>query len=262
MKKISKKTANIIMAAAIVIIVAAGVFFVGRSNGWADKNDKTAAAVEETITAKKVGTDKKTTSKDNKKKAKINSKADNKEETTTEKASEKQTTTAKEAEQSQTENQGTNQNSNSDNQQTETAKQTETKAPETEKVMTCTVSINCSTILNNMDKLDPAKKSLIPSDGWILYTTVDFTEGETAFDVVQRACNNSGIAIEYRGTQYSAYVEGINNIYEFDCGEQSGWMYNVNGDFPNYGSSSYELSDGDTVAWVYTCTGLGTDVGG
>ncbi len=252
MKKISKKTANIIMAAAIVIIVAAGVFFVGRSNGWFDKNNKTAAVVEETTTAKEAGKDKETTSKDNK------------EEKTTKKASEKQTTTAKAAEQSQTANQGTNQNSNSNNQQAEPANQTETKAPETQKVMTCTVSINCSTILNNMDMLDPAKKSLIPSDGWILYTTVDFTEGETAFDVVQRACNNSGIAIEYSWSAMygSSYVEGINNIYEFDCGSESGWMYKVNGWFPNYGSSSYVLSDGDTVAWVYTCTGLGADVGG
>ncbi len=30
----------------------------------------------------------------------------------------------------------------------------------------------------------------------------------------------------------SVYVEGINNIYEFSCGEQSGWMYEVNGVYP------------------------------
>ena len=59
----------------------------------------------------------------------------------------------------------------------------------------------------------------------------------------------------------SYYIEGINHLYEFDCGEQSGWMYKVNEWFPNYGCSSYELSDGDVIVWCYTCKGLGTDVG-
>ena len=37
-------------------------------------------------------------------------------------------------------------------------------------------------------------------------------------------------------------------------------MYKVNGWFPNYGCSRYQLQDGDTVCWVYTCD-LGSDVG-
>ncbi len=252
MKKISKKTANIIMAAVIVVIVAAGVFCVGCSNGWSEKNHKRAAVTEETITQTESESEKETTSK-----------ASNKEKETTKKTAEKQTEQQNQDE-NQEANQDTNQNSNLNTKPQESTKQAEKKATETEKVMTCTVSISCSTILNNMDKLNSAKKSLIPSDGQILYTTVDFTEGETAFDVVQRACSNSGIAIEYSWNPMygSSYVEGINNIYEFDCGEQSGWMYKVNGWFPNYGSSSYVLSDGDTVSWVYTCTGLGADVGG
>ena len=56
-------------------------------------------------------------------------------------------------------------------------------------------------------------------------------------------------------------IEGIANLYEFDCGELSGWMYKVNDWFPNYGCSRYELKDGDKVEWVYTCD-LGKDVGG
>ena len=59
----------------------------------------------------------------------------------------------------------------------------------------------------------------------------------------------------------SAYIEGIANIYEFDCGELSGWMYKVNDWFPNYGCSRYGLKDGDRVEWVYTCN-LGKDVNG
>ena len=60
----------------------------------------------------------------------------------------------------------------------------------------------------------------------------------------------------------SYYIEGINNLYEFDCGSESGWMYKVNGWFPNYGCSAYPLKDGDVIVWCYTCNGLGADVGG
>lgn len=69
--------------------------------------------------------------------------------------------------------------------------------------------------------------------------------------------------MEYRDTPIynSAYIEGIHNLYEFDCGELSGWMYSVDGWFPNYGCSRYQLKDGEVIKWVYTCD-LGYDVGG
>ncbi len=38
-------------------------------------------------------------------------------------------------------------------------------------------------------------------------------------------------------------------------------MYKVNGWFPNYGCSRYQLKAGDEIEWVYTCD-LGNDVGG
>jgi hypothetical protein len=70
------------------------------------------------------------------------------------------------------------------------------------------------------------------------------------------------IHMEYVDTPIydSAYIEGINNLYEFDAGAHSGWMYRVNGDFPNYGCSGYSVADGDIIEWVYTCD-LGNDVG-
>ena len=92
---------------------------------------------------------------------------------------------------------------------------------------------------------------------------VTFTEGESVFDVLFRECRASGIHMSSRLTPLynSAYVEGIDNLYEFDGGELSGWMYSVNGWFPNYGCSQYYLSDGDAIAWQYTCD-LGRDIGG
>ena len=131
------------------------------------------------------------------------------------------------------------------------------------KTYTCTFSIECSTILNNLKDLDPDKRELVPSNGVILAPTkVTFYEGESVFDVLQRVCKENGIHMESSWTPVynSAYIEGIHNLYEFDCGELSGWMYRVNGWYPNYGCSRYQLVDGEVVEWRYTCD-LGNDVG-
>lgn len=140
----------------------------------------------------------------------------------------------------------------------------QTEPPQTQPPLMCSISIRCDTILDNMDQLDPSKVGYVPSDGWILYADVEFTQGETVFDVLQRACDDYGIPMEYSySPSYGGnYIEGINNIYEFDCGPQSGWMYQVDGWFPNYGSSGYTLSGGESITFCYTCVGLGADVGG
>ena len=136
--------------------------------------------------------------------------------------------------------------------------------PPAGKELTCTISISCSTILSNMDKCEESVKDWVPGNGVILSaTTVTFTEGESVYDVLERVCRDNGIQMEasWSGKYGSAYVEGIANLYEFDVGSGSGWMYKVNGWFPNYGCSGYTLSQGDVICWVYTCN-LGDDVGG
>jgi len=133
----------------------------------------------------------------------------------------------------------------------------------TQKTYTCTLSIECSTILNNLGDLDPDKRELVPSNGVILTPTkVTFYEGESVYDVLLRVCRQKGIHLEYSWTPIynSAYIEGIHNLYEFDCGSLSGWMYCVNGWYPNYGCSRYQLVDGEVIEWRYTCD-LGADVG-
>ncbi|MBP1559396.1 MAG: DUF4430 domain-containing protein [Oscillospiraceae bacterium] len=132
------------------------------------------------------------------------------------------------------------------------------------KTYTCTFSIECSTILNNLEDLDPDKLEMVPSNGTILAKTeVEFYEGESVYDVLQRVCRENSIHMEASWTPIynSSYVEGIHNLYEFDCGSLSGWMYRVDGWYPNYGCSRYQLKDGERVEWRYTCD-LGNDVGG
>ena len=129
----------------------------------------------------------------------------------------------------------------------------------------CTITIRCDTILDNLENLDAGKEAYVPANGVILSTSqVEFDDGETVFDVLKRVCDYAGIQLEYSWTpMYSTYyIEGINNLYEFDCGNESGWMYKVNGWFPNYGCSAYTLKNGDDIVWCYTCNGLGADVGG
>lgn len=141
---------------------------------------------------------------------------------------------------------------------------TETEsAAEPEKELKCTLSIRCDTILKNIAMFNKEKIGLVPEDGVIFKErTVVFYEGESVFDLLKRETKQNKIHMEFENTPVydSAYVEGIANIYEFDCGELSGWMYRVNGQFPNYGCSRYQLKEGDRVEWVYTCD-LGADVG-
>ncbi len=128
---------------------------------------------------------------------------------------------------------------------------------------TCIISIECLTILNNLADLEPDKLDILPSDGVILPPTeVTFYEGESVFDVLARVCKDKGIHLEFVQTPIynSACIEGIGNLYEFDCGPLSGWAYRVNGWYPNYGCSRYRLVDGETVEWRYTCD-LGKDIG-
>lgn len=131
-----------------------------------------------------------------------------------------------------------------------------------DKQMTCTLAIGCGTLLDNLDYLEEAKRQLVPADGIILAEKqVTFYEGESVFNVLLRETRRNNIHMEYVSTPIynSAYIEGIHNLYEFDCGELSGWMYSVNGWFPNYGCSRYALKEGDRVEWIYTCA-LGKDV--
>ena len=134
----------------------------------------------------------------------------------------------------------------------------------TEAVKRCTISISCATLLNNMGKLDEDDRELVPSDGWILSpVTVNYEDDDSVFDLLKRECKARGIHMEFSTAPIynTAYIEGIGNLFEFSAGSNSGWMYRVNGKFPNYGCSLYDVKSGDVIEWLYTCD-LGHDIGG
>lgn len=135
-------------------------------------------------------------------------------------------------------------------------------APEPEEEdNTCFLSVRCDSALG---VLGEEHRKILPQDGAIFAKTeVVFYPGESVFQLLTREMKKNQIHLEFQSVPLynSAYIEGIANLYEFDCGEHSGWMYRVNGTFPNYGCSNYQLQPGDNVEWVYTCD-LGRDVGG
>lgn len=130
------------------------------------------------------------------------------------------------------------------------------KTPTEEKELTCSLSVSCAEVLDNVDKLADGKSELIPKDG-IIYPeqTVVFYEGESVFNVLLREMKKNKIHLEFVDTPMynSTYIEGIGNLYEFDCSDLSGWRFKVNGKFVNYSCSKYEVCDGDRIEWVYTC---------
>ena len=129
--------------------------------------------------------------------------------------------------------------------------------------LTCTLEIRCDTLLGNLAKMQDGKAALVPEDGVMLEATeVEFTAGESVFDVFRKVLRQEKIHFEYvdASAYDSVYIEGIGNIYEFDCGPQSGWMFSVNGIYPGLGCSAYTLADGDVIVFNYTCD-LGADLG-
>ncbi len=120
----------------------------------------------------------------------------------------------------------------------------------------CSLSVKCGNILNNLDKLKKEKAGLIPESG-IIYekSALEFKENESVFELLKREMKSAKIHLEFSKTPAfnSMYIEGIANIYAFDVGELSGWMYKVNGIVPNHSCSEYLITSGDNIEFIYTC---------
>lgn len=153
-------------------------------------------------------------------------------------------------------------NKSKDNQNTPAQ---DTKQPEEsdQKGDTVTLTIRCDTAVNNGMHLESKWAGIVPASGCILDTTTfEINDGDTVFDVLCQARDKFKLHMQYKGTGSGIYVEGINNLYEFDGGRWSGWMYCVNDWYPNYGCGVYYLQPGDVIEWNYTCDlGLDLDAG-
>lgn len=117
--------------------------------------------------------------------------------------------------------------------------------------LTVTLSVSCETIKDEID----GDYMIVPETRYVLL------QDDTVFDVLERVLAYEKIPFDYSGSSMNdIYVKGIADIYEMDYGEMSGWMYRVNGEFPDTGCGGFILEDGDCIEWVYTCD-IGRDVG-
>ncbi|WP_068775743.1 S-layer homology domain-containing protein [Paenibacillus sp. FJAT-26967] len=98
---------------------------------------------------------------------------------------------------------------------------------------------------------DSGTGTILPSQ------TVELLANDHVSDVLLRQI---GSLVQYVGSGPTFYVQAIDGLGEFDRGPLSGWMYSVNGTFPQVSAGDYPLSSGDVIAWRYTTDG-GKDIG-
>ena len=92
------------------------------------------------------------------------------------------------------------------------------------------------------------------TDAWILPTVVrDLPEGTTAFEVFKQVLAANGYTYDAKGSYVRAVIapDGT-KVVELSKGQYSGWMYRVNGEFPDTYMGAYELEDGDVIEVFFT----------
>lgn len=137
------------------------------------------------------------------------------------------------------------------------------KSPEVGKKPNISTDEKSSSAKTETDKKSSVTIVIIgPKDvGTILSTTeVGLNEGDTVFDILKQVVKDNNIQMEYKGRKSSVYIQGIHNIYEFDNGPESGWIYRVNGEVSQSSCGAHKLKNGDKIEWLYT-TDLGREFG-
>ena len=88
---------------------------------------------------------------------------------------------------------------------------------------------------------------------WFNGSVTILGEGATVYHALIKALEEAGMS---QVGAKSGYVRSISKdgktLSEFDNGENSGWLYKVNGDLPDVGLTSYAIKDGDRIVWYYT----------
>ena len=113
--------------------------------------------------------------------------------------------------------------------------------------------IECLRILDKPELWRDGLDDVIPENGIFFSGKRRYKKGESVFDALSSICDKEGILLDSKYTPIydTWYVSGIGNLYEFDCGGQSGWKYSVNGVLPGVGCSKYEIAPGDEIVFFY-----------
>ncbi|PFN97771.1 hypothetical protein COJ85_22295 [Bacillus sp. AFS076308] len=146
---------------------------------------------------------------------------------------------------------------------------TKTTGTTTQKTTGTTTSKTTSTAPSTTTNSTPAPKPAVTAPKPVATVTISITgpkdrgtilsaskvkieDGYTIFDVVKQAAKAKGIVVDSTGSGATAYIEGIDNIYEFDYGAKSGWVFKHNGLSITKSIGVIKVKDGDQIACYYT----------
>lgn len=89
---------------------------------------------------------------------------------------------------------------------------------------------------------------------WITPSVIgDLPEGTTAMDVFRQVLTANGYSYEAKGSYVQAVIKPDGTkVAEFSKGPNSGWVFRVNGEFPDVAMQDCRLSDGDVIEVFFT----------
>ena len=89
---------------------------------------------------------------------------------------------------------------------------------------------------------------------WISPSVIgDLPEGTTAMDVFRQVLAANGYSYEAKGSYVQAVIKPDGTkVAEFSKGPNSGWVFRVNGEFPDVAMQDCRLSDGDVIEVFFT----------
>lgn len=116
-----------------------------------------------------------------------------------------------------------------------------------------TLQIHCTAILDKRELWRDGIEEVVPENGIFYSGACVLQDGDSVYDILKRICGENNIALDSQYTPLygSYYIKGIGNLYEFDCGDESGWRYSVNGEIPGTGCSDYKAKSGDKIVFFY-----------
>ena len=112
------------------------------------------------------------------------------------------------------------------------------------------LSVSCSIVFadGNDGLLDKSVKEILPQDGGIFSATVSAKKKQTVYELIISVMRDNKIHCE----SSRGYIKGINNLYEKACGEESGWVFFINGEFSSAGANMIYVKENDKIEWFYS----------
>lgn len=113
-----------------------------------------------------------------------------------------------------------------------------------------TIDVYFSLIGDTVHKGEPHTESA----EWIKEIKLEVPENSTAREVIEKALSKNGYTVSGLDKGYISEITAPDGtaLGEYSNGEQSGWMYMLNGETPDYGINDCKLKNGDRLKVYYS----------